>query len=263
MIPTKANIAKLNEKKRQAKKKPKVHTKIANTFIENAITDSNVNALKTIYYLSTKLETVDMQNMKDEKIIGIRIDKREMLNYTDMSAPTLVKTTKEMQKTSITFIDEAENTIEGMSLLPRYKFVPNKNIVELDLYVRIAKMIIDVKRNYTMMNIKEIMKLRKPHSVRMLALLNRISTYKTNDENEWEIPKRKRMTLDELNAFFGVNYKKWNMLEISILKPVKEELDAHSTKSFIYEANYEALGRGRPSFRDVTIDVIENQPRLF
>jgi plasmid replication initiation protein len=121
-------------------------------------------------------------------------------------------------------------------------------------------MIIDVKRNYTMMNIKELMKLRKPHSVRMLALLNRISTYKTDD---WEIPKRKRMTLEELNAFFGTNYKTWNKIEEKIIKPVKEELDAHSKQSFIYEANYEALGRGRPSFRDVTIDVIENQPRLF
>ena len=261
MIPTKENIRKINEKKRQAKKKPIVHQKVANTFIENAITDSNVNALKTIYFLATILEKEDLSNQKDEKIIGICIDKREMLKYTEMSAPTLRKTTKEMQKTSITFIDEKEGIIEGMSLLPRYKFVPNKNIVELDLYVRIAKMIVDVKKNYTMMNIKELMKLRKSHSVRMLALLNRISTYKTEDD--WEIPKRKRMTLNELNAFFGVNYKTWNKIEEKIIIPVKEELDAHSTRSFKYEANYEVLGRGRPSFRDVTIDLIDNQPKLF
>jgi len=148
-----------------------------------------------------------------------------------------------------------------MSLLPRYRLVPNRNIVEFDLYVRVAKMIIDVKKNYTPMNIKELMKLKKPHSVRMLALLNRIDTYKDKDNNS--IPKRKKMTLDELNAFFGVNYKKWNMLEKTILKPVKEELDVHTTKSFIYEANYEVLGRGRPSFKDVTIDLIDNNPRLF
>jgi len=262
MIPTKKNIKQWKDEKRKAKKQPKVHQKIANTFIENAIADSNVNALKTIYYLSTILEKVDMEQKQDSKIIGIKIDKREMLKYTEMSAPTLQKTTKEMQKTSITFLDESEGIVEGMSLLPRYKFVPNKNIIELDLYVRIAKMIIEVKRNYTMMNIKELMKLRKSHSVRILALLNRISTYKTNDD-AWEIPKRKRMTLDELNSFFGVNYKTWNKIEEKILHPVKEELDAHSTRSFIYEANYESLGRGRPSFRDVTIDVIENAPRLF
>jgi plasmid replication initiation protein len=257
MIPTKKNIEKMNTKKRINKNKPKVHQKIANTFIENAIAKSNLSALKTIYYLSTILTNVDMQNMKDDKIIGIKIDKREMLKFTEISAPTLVKTAKRLQETSITFIDEKDGVIEGMALLPRYKFVPNKNIVEIDLYVRIAKMIVEVNKNYTPMNIKEIMQLKKAHSVRMLALINRISNY---DDN---IPKRKHMTLEELNLFFGTNYKKWNTIEKEILKPVKEELDAHSTKSFIYEANYEVLGRGRPSFKDVTIDVVSNQPKLF
>jgi len=260
MIPTKENTKKFLAEKRAEKKKPKVHQKIANTFIENAIADSNLNALKTIYYLSTVLETVDMENMEDGKILGLRINKRDMLKFMETTAPTLIKTTKAMQKTSITFYDD-DGVIEGMSLLPRYRLVPNRNIVEFDLYVRVAKMIIDVKKNYTPMNIKELMKLKKPHSVRMLALLNRIDTYKDKDNNS--IPKRKKMTLDELNAFFGVNYKKWNMLEKTILKPVKEELDVHTTKSFIYEANYEVLGRGRPSFKDVTIDLIDNNPRLF
>jgi len=248
------------KKKREANKKPKVHSKIENTFIENAITHSNVNALKTIYYLATVLETIDMSKMQDNKIVGIKIDKREMLKYTEMSAPTLQKTSKQMQKTSITFV-EADGVIEGMSLLPRYRFVPNRNIIELDLYVRIAKMIIDVKRNYTMMNIKEIMKLKRSHSVRMLGLLNRISTYKTNNEDPWEIPKRKRMTLENLNEFFGVNLRNWNEIERKIIKPVKDELDKYSSKSFIYEANYEILGRGRPSFKDVVIDVINNKPK--
>jgi len=249
------------KKKRESNKKIKVHQKIANTFIENAIANSNLAALKTIYYLSTKLSKVDMSKMQDDKIVGIRIDKREMLKYTEMTAPTVYKAVKKMQETSITFVDEKEGIIEGMSLLPRYKFVPNKNIVELDLYVRIAKMIIEVKEQYTKMNTKEIMKLKKPHSIRMLALLNKIAGYKDKDNNP--LPKRKRMTLENLNEFFGVNYKKWSMLEKSIIKPVKEELDAHSTRSFIYEANYETLGRGRPAFRDVVIDLVDNQPRLF
>jgi plasmid replication initiation protein len=238
------------------KNKPKVHQKIANTFIENAITKSNLSALKTIYYLSTILTKIDMQDMKDDKIIGIKIDKREMLKFTEISAPTLVKTAKKLQETSITFVDEKDGIIEGMALLPRYKFIPNKNIVELDLYVRIAQMIVEVNKNYTPMNIKEIMKLKKSHSVRMLALINRIDY----DESS---SKRRNMTLDNLNEFFGVNFKNWNEIERKILNPVKEELDAYSTKSFMYEANYEVLGRGRPSFKNVTIDVISNKPKTF
>lgn len=97
------------------------------------------------------------------------------------------------------------------------------------------------------------MNIKNKHSLRLLALLCRMSEYSP------DIPKRKRMTLDELNLFFGVNYKKWNMLEKMILKPIKEELDNNSKLSFIYEANYEILGRGRPSFRDVTIDLIQKK----
>jgi len=247
MIPTKENIAKVQKQRRQAIKL-KVHTKIADTFIENAINNSNLSALKTIYYLSTILDKEDIKNIQEDKIKSIKIDKREMLKYTEMTAPTLVKVVKQMQQTSITFTDEAEGIIEGMSLLPRYKFVPNKNIVELDLYVRIAKMIIEVKEQYTMMNIKEIMKLKRANSVRMLALLNMMNKTKTS----------KSMTLNELNAFFGVNYRNWNEIERKVIKPVKEELDTHSTKSFKFEANYEALGRGRPAFKNVTIEVIKN-----
>jgi hypothetical protein len=247
LIPTKENIAKINAKKRN--KKPQVHQKIANTFIENAIHKSNFSALKTIYYLSTILSEIDMSNMKDDKIVGIKIDKRAMLNFTELTADTIIKTVKRMQETAITFIDEEDNTIEGMNLLPRYKFVPNKNIVEFDLYVRIAKMIVDVKKNYTNINIKNLMLLKNSHSLRTLAMLTRISQY---DEH---IPKRKIMTLEELNLFFGTKYKSWSSIEREILKPVQEELNKSSILSFIYESNFEALGRGRPKFKDVTIDL--------
>jgi plasmid replication initiation protein len=241
------------EMKRKQNKKPKVHQKISNTFIENAISKSNLSSLKTLYYLSTVLSSTDLQSMKDDKIIGIKIDKREMLKFTDLSVSTIVKTTKQMQQTAITFRDEKDGTIEGMSLLPRYKFVPNKNIVELDLYVRIAKMIVDVKRNYTNINIKELMNIRNKHSLRLLALLCRISEYSP------DVSKRKHMTLDNLNELFGTKYKTWNIIERKILRPVKEELDNNSRLSFIYDPNYENLGRGRPSFLNVTIDLIQKK----
>jgi hypothetical protein len=252
MIPTKENIKKFNEAKRAAKNKPKVHQKIANTFIENAIAHNNLSALKTLYYLSTVLSNIDMYEMKDNKIIGIKIDKKEMLKFTELTAGTIVKTVKQMQTTSITFI-EPDGVIEGMSLLPRYRFVPNKNVVEIDLYVRIAKMIVDVKDKYTPMNIKDLMHIKKAHSLRLLALLCRIANYDKN------VAKRKKMTLDELNAFFGTRLRNWNEIERKIIIPIKAELDNNSKISFIYEANYEVLGRGRPSFKDVTIDVIETK----
>ena len=238
-------------KKRAENKKPKVHQKISNTFIENAISKNNLSTLKTIYYLSSALETFDLSEFKDNKTMTLKIDKREMLKFTGLSVDTIIKTTKQMQETSITFRDDKDGSIEGMSLLPRYYFVPNKNIVEIDLYVRIAKMIIGVKKNYTPLNIKDLMHIKNKHSLRLLALLCKISNY---DE---KVAKRKRMTLDNLNEFFGTNYKRWSLIEREIIQPVQEELNANSKLSFVYESNFERLGRGRPAFRDVTIDVIE------
>jgi len=246
--------------KRAEKKKPKVYNRISNTFIENAIAKSNLSALKTIYFLSTVLEKADLSNKQDNKIIGIQINKRDMLKFTELSANTIIKTVKQMQQTSITFIDDKDGIIEGMSLLPRYRFVPNKNIVELDLYGRIAKMIVDVKEKYTFMNVKDLMRIRNAHSLRFLALLNRISQY------DKDIPKRKKMTLDNLNEFFGTKYKSWSSIEREILKSVKKDLDNNSKISFEYESNFENLGRGRPSFKDVTIDLISRntfQSNLF
>lgn len=259
MIPTKENIAKWNKERREQKKRQKVHSKVSNTFIENTIAKNNLSALKTLYYLSSVLEKEDLTNIKDNKIIGIKIDKRDMLKYTGLTANTIIKTTKQMQQTSITF-KLPKGGIEGMSLLPRYNFVPNKNIVEIDLYVRIAKMIVDVKKNYTNLNIKDLMQIRNKHSLRLLALLCRISQY------DKDIPKRKHMTLAELNAFFGTKLKTWTDIERKILKPVKQELDNNSKISFAYDPNYENLGRGRPAFKDVTIDVIVKknyQPNLI
>jgi len=257
MIPTKENISKLNAKKRA--KKPMVHQKISNNFISNAIQNNNLSALKTLYYLSTVLSKVDMKNMRDNKIVGIRISKKDMLKFTELSVDTIVKASNQMQKTSITFFDvdeDGDKVIEGMSLLPRYVYIPNKDVVEFDLYVKIAKMIVDVKTPYTNVNIKSLMNIKNMHTLRLLALLNTISQY---DE---EYAKRKHMSLDELNMFFGTNYKSWSKIEEKILRPIQNELNSISNLSFIYESNFEALGRGRPKFKNVTIDLINNIKKI-
>lgn len=253
MIPTPDNIKKMNSSKR--KSKPVVHQKISNSFIENSIFKNNFSSLKTIYYLSTILQDLDLESKDDKSLITIRIDKREMLKFTNLSASTIVKTVQRMQETSITFYDEDKNIKAGVSLLPRYEFIAGKNIVELKIFVEIAKLIVDVKRKYTNINIKSLMSVKNMHSLRLLALLNRISQY------DDDIPKRKHLTLDELNYFFGTNYKTWSTIEREIIKPIQEDLNNASEFSFVYESNFEALGRGRPKFKDVTIDLIKNKVR--
>ena len=95
------------------------------------------------------------------------------------------------------------------------------------------------------------MQLKSKHSLRLLPLLQKIANY---DEH---IGKRKRMTLEELNEFFGTKYKRFAEIERRILFPAKEELDNNSNLTFVYEVNFIQLDKGRPKAHNITIDVVE------
>ena len=234
----------LENQKKEIKAKP--IQKISNSFIENVIHDSNLTALKTVWYLSSILEDFDTT----DEMITVTIDLRKMLNYTNMNAQDIRKNFKNMQKTSITFIDEEEEWEEYITLIPRVEFMWGKNIIHIDIYSKIAKLIIDVRKRYTLLNTSELMKLKKKHSLRLLPILNMIQN--TNEETK----QKKIYRLDELNELFGTNYKNLTDIERNILLPVKEELDSHKLKSFRHEINFDNLGKGRPKAISITLALI-------
>jgi hypothetical protein len=234
----------LEAQKKETKAKP--IQKISNSFIENVIHDSNVTALKTIWYLSSILE--DFETSKE--MITVTIDLRKMLNYTNMNAQDIRQNFKNMQKTSITFIDEEEEWEEFITLIPRVEFMWGKNIIHIDIYSKIAKLIIDVRKRYTLLNTSELMKLKKKHSLRLLPILNMIQS---NSEEE---KAKKIYRLDELNELFGTNYKNLTDIERNILLPAKEELESHKLQSFNHEINFDNLGKGRPKAMSITLELI-------
>ncbi len=241
-----------------AEQKVKPHQKISNTFIENVINKNNANAIKTVYYLASILEKeTDLLDTPDTKLKTVIIDTKQMLKYTEMNLPEIKRNIKAMQETSITFVDEKENIEEGMSLLPRYKIIPGKHKIEIDIFYRIAKMIIDVKKNYTFINTKTLMNLKSKHSLRLLPVLNKINQYSDN------VGKRKKYELEDLNDLFGTKYKRLKDIERKILDPVKEELDMNSKLTFTYEINFLNFEVGRPKAYTITIDVIDNSQSLF
>lgn len=254
MLPSEARKLR---KAKLARQKVKPHQKIANTFIENAIIKSNASAIKTVFYLASMLEKQELEKVHDNKIIGIIIDTQHMLKYTEMTMPEIKRNIKAMQQTAITFEDEEAGTIVGMSLLPRYEIIHGKSKIVLDLYARIARMIIDVKGNYTYINTKTIMNLKRAHSMRMLAILNMIAGF---DDN---VGKRKRYDLDALNEIFGTKYKRLADIQRYVLKPVKSELDQVSKLTFLHEINFDNFGTGRPKAVDITIDLVDNSGSLF
>ena len=234
----------LEAQKQERKAKP--IQKISNSFIENVIYDSNVTALKTIWYLASILEDIET----DKKLINITIDLREMLNYTNLNAQDIRQNFKKMQKTSITFINEEEEWEEYISLIPRIEFLWGKNTINIDIYSKIAKLIIDVRKNYTHLNTHELMKLKKKHSLRLLPILHKI---KINSKNE---KAKKVYWLDDLNELFGTNYKNLTDIERNILIPAKNELDSYQLQSFKHEINFDNLGKGRPKAISITIESI-------
>jgi len=236
---------KKEELNKQKEGKAKPIQKVSNSFIENVIHHSNVTALKTIWYLSSILEEIE----ENREMITLTIDLRKMLNYTNLNAQDIRQNFKNMQKTSITFINEEEEWEEHITLIPRVEFIWGKNIIKLDLYPKIAKLIIDVKENYSFINTSELMKLKTKHSLRLLPILHKIQI---------NTPERqKTYQLDDLNELFGTNYKNLTDIERNILLPAKEEFKKQNLNSFHHEINFDNLGKGRPKAISITLELID------
>ena len=270
--------------------------KISNNFLDNTIFKSNTGTLKTIFYLSTILKDMDLKSKDDESLIDVEIDLKEFIAYSMLDERIVKRSVKSMQETSISFITTEELNGKkkikeelNISLLPMYKIIYGKSKIQLKLFVKIAKLFVDVESNWTYLNTKQFMKLDSKHSIRMLGLLNKIDGYdckikkenieaqiqknlepiqnglikdekqkqaifKANRELKTkDIAKVKEMDLEDLNEFFGTSYTKWGEIERKILRPAQEELESKSPLYFWYDVKYESVGVGRPKFSSVRI----------
>lgn len=215
------------------------------------------------------------------------IDREKMEQYTMIDIVSIRKSLKTMQKTSISFVNDVEKIETNINLLPLYEVLYNKNQIRLKLFVKVAKMLIDVETNYSYLNTKQFMKLDSKHSIRMLGLLNKIDGYDRPTDKEYklkkikdnldlirdypdyaknekleeqnrelsreQLPKVIELTLEDLNSFFGTDYKRWGEFERRVLKPSMEELESKSPLFFWYDAYFQSIGKGRPKFEYVRI----------
>ena len=144
------------QKAEQEKNKLLPMQKISNNFLDNTIFKNNTGALKTIFYLSTILKNMDLKDKDDESLIDLEIDLKEFISYSMLDERIVKRSVKAMQETSISFITTEE--LNGkkkikeelhISLLPMYKIIYGKSKIHLKLFVKIAKLFIDVEKNYT------------------------------------------------------------------------------------------------------------------
>jgi len=234
--------------------KDDIFSNVANSLIENYIKNSNLVALKIIFYISKK--SVKSQS-KDNHLHIFEIDTNKISSFCNISKKSLQRNIKKMTETSITITDKENQKIEYISLIPRASFIWGINKIEIGMFHDIYMMCKEAVSRYTNINLENMMKLESKHSIRMVAILERISQYSQN------VGKRAVYSKEILNGIFGTNYKRISQIEQKILKPVKEELDRHSKLSFVMQINYDKspTSKGRPKAVSVTIDLIDNRPK--
>lgn len=232
---------------------------ISNALIESFVSKSNLIALKVLFYLSYD----DTVALPDSKIISLKINMKEMCKKIDIDQRTLKRSFKVMQETSITFVKEDEY-VQDISILPSIKYLTGTTMVEIDIYKKVLDLVKNVKKQYTPIDIKELMKLKSKHSVRMVQLLNYIEGFKDKDGHP--IPKRKTYNLTQLNGMFGTNYKNLFDFKRKVLDKAKTELDSVGALTFLATVAYDPVlpPRGRPKGKGIVIDLLKNtQPTLF
>jgi plasmid replication initiation protein len=229
-----------------AKQKQKDGAKISNALIESFTKNSNIVALKTLFYISR----ADIE--LDQTRYTIKLDTKDLCSYCDIDLKTLKRSLIKMQETSIKFKDDKREAY--ISVLPKIEFFSGTTKLQIDIYKEILELVHQVKNRFTFIDVKQLVNLKSKHSIKMLSLLEMISGF---DEH---IAKRKYYELGELNKMFDTNYKRMAQFEAEILKKTKDELDQKSKLSFIYEIKYfQDNPKGRPKAVGVTIDLVSKK----
>jgi len=244
MVPTKENLQKLKEENNQAKNV----AKISNALVEALVKKNNLGALKIMFYIARS-------NIRLPKgdISKITIDPKKLCEYCDIDLRTLKRNIKQMQETTITFIEDKKYE-ENIVIIPRVKF-EYSGVLEIDMYKKILKLIKEVEKRFTVIDVQNLMKLKSKHSIRMIQLLEMINGF---DEY---VLKRKYYNFAELNGMFGTKYPRLKEFERKILIPVQKELNDKSKLTFVYTIKFDKddiTAPGRPKAVGITIDLVDN-----
>lgn len=243
-------MAQISSKTKTAKAIKSDLAKVSNSLVEAFVKKNNLAALKLIFFLARSEIRLPMEN----GLTAITLNTKDLTEYCKIDIKTLKRNIKQMTETSVSITDDKSESY--ITVIPYAKFNYNGKM-EIRIFKEVMQLISEVKNRFTIIDVKEVMKLTSKHSVRMITILEMIEGF------DKHIPKRKYYTLEELNLLFGTDYLRLIELERKILEPVKKELDATSKLSFLYEIRYdkESATVGRAKAVGVTIDLIQNTPQ--
>jgi len=234
--------------------KNKNMAKISNDFLEGFIKNNNVTTLKMMFYVAKS----SLEVTKGE-LMTFGINAKDMCSYCNIDIKTLRRNFKKMSETSITLNDD--KGVRYISLIP-YVDIRYNGELEVKMFKEVLDELIAVKNRFTIIDVSNVMRFKSKHSLKMIQLVERINGFSDN------VAKRKHYTLDDLNALFGVNYKRLLDIERYVIQPSKKELDEYSKISFVYRLEYDKddiTTPGRAKAVSLVLDVVSNtpQPSLF
>ncbi len=243
---------------RTTKSKKSNIAQISNPFLEAFTRNNDLVSFKVLLYIAkSKLDNIiNIKELDDKQTYKIPINLLNISKFLDLDIRTIRNAVSKLNSTSINYrrIENGKDTENFINLLPAAKINYTDNTFDVWLFGEILKQIY-ASTEYSYVQIKNFIKLRSKHSIRMLFLLERINNF-----SEY-VAKRKRYELEELNKMFGTNYTTYSLFEKYVLIPAKENLDKHSTISFEYIKNKDKIkSKGRARIVAITIDLIKNQP---
>lgn len=232
------------------------YTRISNSLLECFVQKKNIIAIKIVFFLAIKSQKIVLNNSSE--LTNLKLSLNDLSKVIKTDKKTVIRNIKKMQQTSISFVSINKDNmelIESMSIVPKFSYVVGNDIVEMQVFNKIIELIKDVENRFTVINSSNLMHLKNINTIKFIGLLKIIDSYSDN------VAKKKTYTLDDLNMLFDVNYKNFYEFERKIIKPVKLELDEESQLTFIYDFNFESVGRGRPKAKEVVIYLQTNKNR--
>ena len=232
------------------KKEPAKIRKIHNSFIESALKNSSLYALKIMYFLSIAVDKID--DIGGKKIHTLKLDYNHFLIETKISQRDFLRSIKKLQGTVITFFDDDKKWQKDIVLLPAVYRVYGSSEIVIDVYQEIAKLLIDVQKEFagTYLNIDLLLNLKSKHTLRILPLLHMIYNFK------YPAQRQKTYSLEELNEQLDTNYKNFHDLKKRVLDPAQLELNRSAKMTFEYKINLGYPGfkkTGRPKALSITL----------
>lgn len=186
----------------------------------------------------------------------VKLNVEELCNLLQIDKRQLSAHLKKVATVHFTYVTD-EGLRGGTTPFHSYEYINRNKDLIIEISNKARSLFTELEKgkySFNQASAANLMGLKHKHSLRMQLLLELINNF---DE---DIAKRKHFTLEQLNAYFGVNYRNYYDLETKILKPIKAEIDNNSKLSFQYQLiDEKPNGTGRPPIKEVIIDLIDRK----